>query len=75
MIKLSFIVLAYDMQRELPKTLHSLSESFQKDVTSDEFEIILIENQSRNLLDANKLKAQYPNLKYFLNKDRPSSPA
>jgi len=73
--KLSFIILAYDMQRELPKTLESISISFQKDLEITEYEIILIENESNNLLDRNALELKYSNLRYFLNKADPSSPA
>jgi len=74
-LKLSFIVLAYDMKRELPRTLDSLSISVQEKVYIHDYEIILIENESSNLLDYKALEAKHPNLRYFLNKTNSSSPA
>ena len=74
-LKLSIILLAYDMQRELPRTLQSLSAGYQKSVDEGDFEIILIENESSRVLDGELLEAQYPNLRYFLNSNNPSSPA
>ncbi|KAG1661966.1 Capsule polysaccharide modification protein LipA [Nymphon striatum] len=53
---LSFVILAYDMPRELPRTLDSLSDEFQQDISSSEYEIILIENESENLLDYQALE-------------------
>ncbi|WP_299880745.1 glycosyltransferase [uncultured Cocleimonas sp.] len=73
--KLSFIILAYDMQREFPKTLQSLTDAYQKNIPQGEFEIILIENRSKNLLNIRELKDACPNLRYYLNSSNPSSPA
>lgn len=72
--KLSFIILAYDMQRELPRTLQSLGFDYQKK-NNVNYEIILIENESSNLLDGRYLEEKYPNLRYYLNSKNPSSPA
>jgi len=73
--KLSLIILTYNMQRELPRTLESLSGDYQRNIDIDDFEIILIENESNNLLDGKSLQLQYPNLRYYLNKTNPASPA
>jgi glycosyltransferase involved in cell wall biosynthesis len=45
--KVSIIVISYNMNRELPRTLLSLSVPFQKGITRDEFEVILIDNGSK----------------------------
>ena len=45
--KVSIIVISYNMNRELPRTLLSLSVPFQKEITRDEFEVILIDNGSK----------------------------
>ena len=45
--KVSIIVICYNMNRELPRTLLSLSVPFQKGITRDEFEVILIDNGSK----------------------------
>ncbi|MEE9328325.1 MAG: glycosyltransferase family A protein [Cocleimonas sp.] len=73
--KISFIILAYKMQRELPRTLQSLNSSFQQNVNIEDYEIILIENESDQLLDKQHLKSLYPNLHYYLNTTNPASPA
>ncbi len=73
--KISVILVAYKMQREVPKTLESLSVAYQKNINENDYEIILIENFSDDLLDANALRKKHPNLRYFLNKKNPSSPS
>ena len=42
--KVSIIVISYNMNRELPRTLLSLSLPYQKDIGHDEYEVILIDN-------------------------------
>jgi len=73
--KLSFIVVAYDMQREVPRTLESLMIPYQIGCSPEDFEIILIENNSKNVLDKKSIESQFPNVRYFLNKINPSSPS
>ena len=52
-IKLSVIVISYNMKRELPRTLISLSTLMQLDICSDEYEVIIIDNGTK---DNEKLK-------------------
>ena len=73
--KISIVLVAYKMSREVPRTLESLAVSYQKNVKAKDYEIILIENFSDDLLDANTLRKKHPNLRYFLNKENPSSPS
>ena len=44
---MSIVLVSYNMNRELPRTLLSLSVPFQKGITRDEFEVILIDNGSK----------------------------
>ena len=46
MIKLSVIVVSYNMQRELPRTIRSLSPSLQRDIDACDYEIIVVDNGS-----------------------------
>lgn len=46
-IKLSVVVVGYEMERELPRTLLSLSPDLQLGVTTNEYEIIVVDNGSR----------------------------
>jgi glycosyltransferase involved in cell wall biosynthesis len=40
------IVVVHDMARELPRTLHSLSPGYQRGMTGDDYEIIVVDNGS-----------------------------
>jgi hypothetical protein len=43
---LSLVVVAHDMQRELPRTLRSLSPSHQRDVSATDYEVLVMDNGS-----------------------------
>jgi glycosyltransferase involved in cell wall biosynthesis len=44
--RLSVVVVAYNMQRELPRTLASLAPQYQRGIASDEYEVIVVDNGS-----------------------------
>jgi hypothetical protein len=44
---LSIVVVAYEMSRELPRTLHSLSTNYQTGIESSDYEVIVIENSRK----------------------------
>lgn len=44
---LSIVVVSYQAARELPKTLYSLSPAFQQGVSADDYEVIVVDNGSR----------------------------
>lgn len=43
---LSVIVVAFNMDRELPRTIQSLSPAIQRDIAADDYEIIIVDNGS-----------------------------
>jgi hypothetical protein len=43
---LSLVVVAYNMARELPRTLHSLSRHYQRDIDDLNYEVIVVDNGS-----------------------------
>ena len=43
---LSIVVIGYNMRRELPRTLLSLSADYQQDISRNDYEIILVDNGS-----------------------------
>jgi cephalosporin hydroxylase len=45
-IDLSVVVVAYEMQREMQRTLHSLSRSYQDGADDVDYEVIVVENGS-----------------------------
>lgn len=44
--KLSVVVVAYNIERELPRTLYTLSSLYQRDIAAADFEIIVVDNGS-----------------------------
>lgn len=45
-LDLSVVVIAFNMRREIPRTLRSLSPPYQRGITRDRFEVILVDNGS-----------------------------
>jgi glycosyltransferase involved in cell wall biosynthesis len=43
----SIVVVCYNMKRELPRTLYSMSPAFQRGVNKDDYEVILLDNGSK----------------------------
>lgn len=50
-MKLSVIVISYDMAREVPRTLRSLSRSYQVGAKELEYEVLLVDNGAPEPLD------------------------
>lgn len=44
--EISVVVVSFNMRREVPRTLHSLSASYQRDIEANKYEIILVDNGS-----------------------------
>ena len=45
-LDLSVVVVAYDMQRELPRTMRSLTPPYQRGIDADRYEVIVVDNGS-----------------------------
>ena len=50
--KLSIIVIGYKMAKQLVNTLYTLSEDYQQNVSAKDYEVIVVENDSTDTLDA-----------------------
>jgi len=46
-IRLTVVVIAYNMEREIPRTLCSLSPAMQTGIEADQYEVIVVDNGSR----------------------------
>ncbi|MET1078204.1 MAG: glycosyltransferase [Pseudomonas sp.] len=57
MKKLSVIVIAYNMARELPRTIRSLSPALQQGIAAEDYEIIVVDNGSAEPVPQAQLQA------------------
>ncbi|MGA1354306.1 MAG: glycosyltransferase family 2 protein [Candidatus Limnocylindrus sp.] len=73
--RLSVIVIVYDMPRQALNTLYSLSTAYQEGVSADDYEVIVVENRSPRLMDADAIAALPGNFRYILRDEPGVSPA
>lgn len=62
--RLSIVVIVYKMADQAEKTLYSLSPHHQQGVSKDDYEIIVVENDSPWLLGRERATAVAPNIRY-----------
>ncbi len=60
--KLSVVLVGYNMARELPRTIRSLSPEMQRGIDPRDYEVILIDNGSTQNADETELRRFLPNL-------------
>jgi hypothetical protein len=72
---LSIVVVAFNMDRELPRTLRSLAPAHQLGVDADEYELIVIDNGSNRPLDDGMLSSFPGRLRWARLEPAPPSPA
>ena len=63
-IDLSIIVIVYNMQREAPRTLLSLSRAYQRELGDLNYEVIAVDNGSAEPLPDSLLKSLGPEFRY-----------
>jgi Glycosyl transferase family 2 len=73
--QLSVIVVVYNIPREAPRTLYSLSAEYQRDIAADDFEVIVVDNGSNPPFDANILEGLSGNFRLIRLDPAPPSPA
>jgi hypothetical protein len=73
--EISVVVVAYDMARELPRTLHSLSPEYQRDIDADTYEVIVVDNGSPQPIDRALLDGFTGNLRHERVDPAPPAPA
>jgi glycosyltransferase involved in cell wall biosynthesis len=72
---LSVVVVAYDMQREVPRTLRSLSREYQVGMDGIDYEIIVVDNGSPTPLGRDVAAGIEPDVRVHRIDDAPPSPA
>lgn len=73
-VRLSIIVVCYNMPREIPRTIQSLSARLQRGLQEKEYEIILVDNGSTQPFDEDLCRSHAGNLKVLRMADAPPSP-
>lgn len=74
-IKLSIIVIVFNMEREARRTLHSLTKEYQKDVSNLNYEVLVIDNGSDAPLGEEFVKSYGSYFSYYYLDNPPPSPA
>jgi Glycosyl transferase family 2 len=73
--ELSIVVAAFDMARELPRTVYSLSSSHQRGIEGFDYEILVVDNGSPVAVDAPTIEAIGPNVRVMRMEGLGVSPA
>ncbi len=70
---ISVIVVVYNMAREAPRTLRSLSADYQRHIEADDYEVIVVDNGSQPAFDSKVLEGLAGNFRLIrLNPAHPS---
>lgn len=62
--RLSIVVMIYKMREQAKKTLYSLSAAYQRGVSADDYEVIVMENPSSSMLTADEVAVYGENFSY-----------
>jgi glycosyltransferase involved in cell wall biosynthesis len=73
-VELSIIIVAYNMEREIPRTLLSLSKNYQLGVQALEYEVIIVDNGSSSRLSIDEGVLGGVPLTIFENRSSSPSP-
>lgn len=72
---LSVVVVAYEMRRELPRTIRSLSPAMQRDVDAGDYELVVVDNGSSRPPDRAACEAFGARLRWLRIEGASPSPA
>lgn len=73
-VRISIVVIVYKMPEQARKTLHSLSTAYQVGVDADDYEVIVVENESDQLLGEAAVRDIPGNFRYFLRQETRPTP-
>ncbi|MDJ0925455.1 MAG: glycosyltransferase family A protein [Acidimicrobiia bacterium] len=73
--RLSVVVVVYDMEREAPRTLHSLSAEYQEGVDPSSYEVVVVDNGSPRSAAVKTAEACGDNFRYHYLECATKSPA
>jgi hypothetical protein len=73
-MRLSLIVISFNMRRELPRTIRTLSPSMQRGLGSADYEIIVVDNGSTEMFDVDECRRWVPEIAIHRMPDPSPSP-
>src|SRR5579875_609148 len=73
--ELSVVVICYDMQRELPRTLRSLASDYQRGMAGVDYEVLVVDNGSPVPVDPREVAGIDRRIRVHRIDDAPPSPA
>jgi glycosyltransferase involved in cell wall biosynthesis len=73
-VDLSVVVIFYNMRREAPRTLYSLSQAYQKNTDGLKYEVMAVDNGSPEPLDESTVQSMGENFRYIYFDARTPSP-
>lgn len=73
-LKLSVIVIGYKMARQLANTLYTLSARYQRNISAEDYEVVVVENESSDNLDPAALAELGGNFRYFRRVEHSHTP-
>jgi glycosyltransferase involved in cell wall biosynthesis len=73
--KISIVVVIYNIPREAPRTLLSLSASYQRNIDANDYDVIVVDNGSHPAVDPQMVNSFGPNFRLIRIDPAPPSPA
>ncbi|MEH6569391.1 MAG: glycosyltransferase family A protein [Halioglobus sp.] len=72
--RISFVVIVYKMPDQAEKTLYSLSTQYQRGVSEEDYEVIVVENASSAVLGEERACQYGANVRYFYREETLPTP-
>lgn len=72
--RLSLVVIVYKMSRQARNTLYSLSANYQQGVSSRDYEVIVVENASDQMMGPEGISGLQGNFRYFQRQETRPTP-
>ncbi len=72
--RLSLVVIVYKMPRQAMNTLYSLSTAYQQGVTQRDYEVVVVENASDQLLEPEAIEGLAGNFRYYQRQETRPTP-
>jgi len=71
---ISNVIIVHDMMDQAENTIRSLMTDYQRDIKSHQYEVIIVENESPNLMREDFIASLPENFHYYLRKNPETSP-